>query len=97
VSEAESYETVLVLKSIVCPALTLVYPSPELEELVERKECALWTLLHGNSLPLPSPLHDRSDGSVCWRNSPKNDLRNIEARQKTPRLNAHKIFKYHCI
>ncbi len=33
-SEAESYETLLVLRSIVCRALTLKSPSPEIEERV---------------------------------------------------------------
>jgi hypothetical protein len=32
VSEPESYETVLVVRSIACPDLTLTCPSPELEE-----------------------------------------------------------------
>jgi hypothetical protein len=42
-SEPKSYETVLVVRNIVCPALTLTSPSPELEERVP--ECLSLNLM----------------------------------------------------
>jgi hypothetical protein len=54
-SEAESYEAVLVLKSIVCPALTLTSLSPELEPNLMRLSWRCGALFVLPTLMSPNP------------------------------------------